>query len=334
MEKILVWHQGALGDLMLSLPAIYAIKNFRKGSYLHLVSRTDLSAVILENGLADEITSNERGFLADLFAESKSLPGTLRRFLAGFDRAFVFMRRIDSDYLENLRASIPEIYSIKTIPENRVKMHVSRFQMEQLKVAGILSDTKMPLLDVLRCSAPDHRGKAVIAVHPGSGGKKKCWPIDNFLTLIKLLNFHKSYYCSIILGPAEEQEMNERAIDFIAGSDIKAGIIRDASVTNVASILKMSSLYIGNDSGITHLASMIGVPTVAIFGPTDYEIWGPAGGQVRIVRSDYPCSPCQADIFKECYASKCLENLDVRKVLDSVEELLQAPDEDFVNRIQ
>ncbi len=319
---MLVWHQGALGDLILSLPSMYALKRYATGYYLHLVSRTDIADTILENELADEISSNENGLFGCLFNTEKDLSDALKAFLKGFDTVFVFMRRTDDAFKENIQAHIPQSYFVRTLPDEGLGMSVSRFQMEQLKPAGILIDTEMPLLEVKRNSLLVHPGRAVIAIHPGSGGKRKCWPLVNYFDLIDKMNSQMRCYFSVILGPAEGHEMYERALGFISGRDLEGAIIRDAAVADIASLLKMSSLYIGNDSGITHLASILGVPTVALFGPTDHEIWGPAGRHVRVVRSGYSCSPCGEHMTK-CSDIKCLETLGVEKVLDAAEELLR-----------
>ncbi len=319
---MLVWHQGALGDLILSLPSMYALKKYAAGYYLHLVSRPDIADIILENELADEISSNESGRFGCLFNTEKDLPDALKAFLKGFDTAFIFMRRTFSAFKENIRVNIPQSYFVRTLPDDGLGMSVSRFQLEQLRPAGIRTDTGMPVLEARRNSLFSYPGRTVIAIHPGSGGKKKCWPLANYFELINKMNSQMRYYFPIILGPAESHEMYERALGFISGRDLDGAIIRDAAIVDIASLLKRSSLYIGNDSGITHLASILGVPTVALFGPTDHEMWAPAGRHVRVVRSGYPCSPC-GEHMKECSDIKCLETLRVEKVLDAAEELFR-----------
>jgi len=322
MRKILIWHHGALGDLILSFAALYALKRSAAGYYLHLVSRTDIADIILENELADEISSNESGLFACLFYTAKDLPDALKAFLKGFDKAFIFMKRADSVFEENIRGHIPESYFVRTVPHDGSIMSVSLFQLEQLGLAGMPTDSEMPVLEARRNSLLVCPGQTVIAIHPGSGGKRKCWPISNYFALINLLNSHMRYYFLIILGPAEGHEMYERTRGFISGGDVEAEIVKEATLADIASLLKMSSLYIGNDSGITHLASILGVPTVALFGPTNHEIWGPAGRHVRVVRSGYPCSAC-GEQMEKCADIRCLGSLGVEKVLDAAEELLR-----------
>lgn len=319
--RIFVWHQGALGDLILSLPSVYAIKSNSGNSKLHLFSRTDLSEIITKNNLADEVASNEKGFFADLFIGQRPLPKPLGEFLGGFRAAFVFMRSPDPCFLENIRRHIPDCFFVKTVPPEGLRMHVSDFQLNQLHTAGIRTGTAMPILDSPSDPALVCPKKPVIALYPGSGGERKCWPLDNYLKLVSLLHSWNEYYFYIVLGPAEGDEIFRVTTEFILRNRIEAGIIVDKSLSSVAASMKISSLYIGNDSGTTHLAAALGTPTVAIFGPTDHEIWRP-GGKVRIVSSQLPCSPCREDVSRKCVDVRCLAGLRVESVASAVQDLL------------
>jgi ADP-heptose:LPS heptosyltransferase len=96
-----------------------------------------------------------------------------------------------------------------------------------------------------------------IVLQPGSGSPRKCWPHFGRLAA-EIAN------ASILLGPAE-------------------GAAEPASLAEVSDLLVRSRAYIGNDSGITHLAAYLGVPTLALFGPTDPRVWGPLGRRARII---------------------------------------------------
>jgi len=96
-----------------------------------------------------------------------------------------------------------------------------------------------------------------IVIHRGSGSPKKCWP--HFDELLKRMPG-----ATVLKGPAE-------------------GEVRPLPLADVCSLLRGCRAYIGNDSGITHLAAYLGVPALALFGPTDPRIWGPIGRRVRII---------------------------------------------------
>lgn len=319
--KTFVWHQGALGDLILSLPSLHAIRRNSGNSTLHLFSRTDLSEIILRNNLADEVLPNEKAFFADLFRADKNLPGELGRFLSGFGAAFVFMRNPDTCFLENIGSHIPCCCFIKTVPPDDLRVHVSDFQLGQLEVAGIKTNAAMPVLDAPAGRFSVFPQKNIIALHPGSGGQKKCWPLDNYLKLVSLLHSGSQYYFYFILGPAEGDETLRETNEFIIRNRIDGQIIKGKSLTSVAGAIKMSSLYVGNDSGMTHLASALGIPVVAIFGPTDHERWRPLGN-ASIMHSQLVCSPCKEDDYRKCVDVRCLGGVRAEGVASAVNGLL------------
>ncbi|MEJ2697843.1 MAG: hypothetical protein P8013_14500 [Candidatus Sulfobium sp.] len=184
MKKILVWHQGALGDLILSLPAVHAIKKHYEETPLHLICRGDMADVIVERDLAETVSSNEKGEFGSLFADCTDFPRELGTFLEGFDAAFVFMRSRHDAFFDNLRRYIPQCRHIPTLPPPGVRRHVASYQLEQLTGPGIDHDRSFPVLGAGREVACPV-GPPLVVVHPGSGGKKKCWPLRKYLQVIE-----------------------------------------------------------------------------------------------------------------------------------------------------
>jgi ADP-heptose:LPS heptosyltransferase len=80
-------------------------------------------------------------------------------------------------------------------------------------------------------------------------------------------------------------------------------------------------LYIGNDSGITHMAAALDIPTLAIFGPTDPVLWSPRGKNVVVVRKETECSPCPQEKFLRCQKAECLYRVDMGDVLEGLKQL-------------
>jgi len=95
-------------------------------------------------------------------------------------------------------------------------------------------------------------------------------------------------------------------------------LLHDLPLPLLAAILSRCRLYVGNDSGVTHLAAAVGVPTVAIFGPTDPDVWAPRGPGVRVVRAATPCAPCAPPQRQACQQRACLEAVSVQAVLDAI----------------
>ena len=319
--KIFVLHQGALGDFILSLPTLWTIRSYFRGSTVHVFSRTDLAEMIIKSHLADRVSSNETGLFAELFVDRDNLPASVEELLGAFDAAFVFMRSPDACFLKNLRRYIPRCFFIRTVPPDGVRIPVSEFQLSELRSPGIQGDCPMPPLEVPDVSSGGVSGKPVIALHPGSGGRKKCWPLERYLELVLFLHSEHAYYFYFLIGPAEGDDMAREIEDFICGNRIDAGILKDSALLRVAAALKSSSLYVGNDSGITHLSSVLGTPTIAVFGPTDHRKWGPKGN-VRIIYPDLACSPCGEDAYRKCVDVSCLRSVKVERVISAAQELL------------
>jgi len=236
MKSILVWRQGALGDIILSLPAIYALRAHHCSEHLHLVARSDIAGIITDNRIADEVSSGERSLYADLFAEV-GLSGPASEFLAKFEGAYIFARETDFVFLNNMMKAVKQCFAVKTIPSGGEKVHVSAFQCAQLKRYGI-SCPAMPLLDVKSPQVEHLPGKQLITVHPGSGGRRKCWPIDSYFELMKSLDSGKKFAFYFILGPAEDDEVYEKINAFIAAGAIEAHLLRGEPLSHVAGLLK------------------------------------------------------------------------------------------------
>lgn len=314
MKRVLVWHQGALGDLMLSLPAVHAIKEHVAHGTLHLVCREDMSEIILENDLADNTTSNEKGMFGCLFVGPENHTPDLGTFLDGFDVSFIFMRHRNNVFLDNIGRYVQQCHHILTFPQDGVRKHVSRYQLEQLAELGIRYSNIVPLLHG-GSKTPSPAGLPVVAVHPGSGGMRKRWPLWKYLMLMEELHRQDDIFFVVILGPAESDGDYETLKAFISAKGMRADVKKNMPVSLVVQALREASLYIGNDSGITHLAAALGIPAVAIFGPTDHNVWKPLGNRTTIARHSYPCAPCGEETYRGCGKAECLETLSVETVL-------------------
>jgi ADP-heptose:LPS heptosyltransferase len=166
----------------------------------------------------------------------------------GFDSAIVWMK--DDGFANNLRASgVPKVLLVRPFPAFG---HAADHLLRTLKLPC------PPLPDLWK------RATDEIMLHPGSGSPKKCWPY--FDQLGKMLATPV-----VLLGPNE--------VDFASPHPV----LRNLPLTDVLNRLRNCRAYVGNDSGITHLAGYVGCPTVALFGPTDPGIWGPIGRRVRII---------------------------------------------------
>ncbi len=122
-----------------------------------------------------------------------------------------------------------------------------------------------------------------IAIHPGSGGVQKCWPITYFVALIEQL-WLREIPVLLLAGPADHERIAE--MHQLLPAPPQATLFNtliDAPLLTVAQQLQECRGYIGNDAGITHLAALLGLPTLAMFGPSNPEIWRPIGPNVSVL---------------------------------------------------
>jgi ADP-heptose:LPS heptosyltransferase len=124
-------------------------------------------------------------------------------------------------------------------------------------------------------------------MHPGSGSEKKNWPKEAFLEVSRKAFQRWRIPSAVLLGPAEEGQRPFWHATNGPDLSVREGL----SILKTSRLLSHASIYVGNDSGITHLAAALGTPVVALFGPTDPGRWGPRGPAVEILLQ--PVSPQQ-----------------------------------------
>ncbi|MCC6393041.1 MAG: glycosyltransferase family 9 protein [Bryobacterales bacterium] len=182
--------------------------------------------------------------------------GKVLERLAAFDSIVSWYGANRPEFRSALRG-LPVIFHAALPPSGTGGTHAVDFYQQQVgALPGVL-----PRLPVER------RDGKFLAIHPFSGSPKKNWPFERFEELAE----HSPLPVHWIAGPEEDLP----------------GAVRFDNLWDLAQWLAGASLYIGNDSGITHLAAAAGVPVVAIFGPTDPEVWAPRGVDVQVLRAPH-----------------------------------------------
>ena len=121
-------------------------------------------------------------------------------------------------------------------------------------------------------------GRRAMAIDPGSGGARKRWPPGHFAVLIRDV---RRDYAPILIAAQQDEEVVAQVVAEAGATPT----VRALSVAGLAAFLPRCALYVGNDSGVTHLASLLGVPTVALFGPTEPALGAPLGLRVVTLQS-------------------------------------------------
>lgn len=229
---------------------------------------------------ADRFLPWDRAEVASLLTEAGPAAGPFRDELCRFDLAVVYSR--NAALVRNLGALVPRALAHDPLPPADAG-HASEWLAEPLRSLGLgVSASPAPLLPTGEEQARALDGSRdlpahFLAVHPGSGSAAKNWPAERFAALVERLASGRRWL--LIEGPADERAATP--LRSLAGGRHA----RDVPPRILGAILARAGVYVGNDSGVSHLAAAFGAPTVALFGPTDPRVWAPVGDRVRLVRA-------------------------------------------------
>ncbi len=326
-SRILVVHQGALGDLILALPAVKALRESLQPARLEMMGHPWTLPLADGHPYADAIIDINRGEMAPFFQEGAPLPAKMSGYLSGIDAAFCFSQ--STTLAHNLRrAGIKRTFTLPSFPNART--HIIDHHLSSLTALGIFAPPAPPrifLRDEERAWAQEfflQKGwdnTAIIALHPGAGSRKKVWPPHRFAAVGRILA-GQSKKLLIVQGPADETAARE-VLTGLAGTQHL--LVHDVPLPKLAPLLTCASLFIGNDSGISHLAAALEVPTITIFGPTDPQVWAPRGKKAFWLQGKAACAPCGRENQRLCEQQQCLEGIEVEDAMAAVFAVMNLP---------
>jgi heptosyltransferase III len=312
----LIVHPGALGDVLLAVPAIRALRAASAGP-IGLLAGSPVGRLLLEYGEVDAVFALDGPALVQLAARGASAPHEIDRWLRRTATVVGWMDDPDGSWRTVfLSAGIPHVM-IRSARRAAGPGHQSEIILKM--IAPLVSAdcaARHPLRVPERAR---HHGRRLIAdtmgpssrdlvlIHPGSGSHHKCTSPDVMVAVIDWAAASGLQPC-LLEGPADADMVAAvrctRAIPAIRGVDLSA----------LAAVLSLATLYIGHDSGVTHLADWLDVPTIAIYGPTDPTRWGPVGRRSTVIRAA-PCRCADWDAVRRCEAKPCLK-LDRAALID------------------
>ncbi|MGH7985532.1 MAG: glycosyltransferase family 9 protein [Candidatus Binataceae bacterium] len=280
-ERVLVIFPGALGDLLCFAPALTMLSRRHHGAALELMAREELARFAVSRLGVTRGHSIDRREVAALFSTSAAVSGA-RGFFGAFAQIYSFFASSDDAYRAALMRAAQRPVSFHPFrPAD--SGHIAECYLRALGEVP-----QLPLSANLHLRPTDfemaHRtleGFALkprnfLLLAPGSGSPRKNWPAENSILLARRLAVRVMPV--FLLGPAEKQQA-EKFID--------SGIVTltGRELGEAAALASLSRGFIGNDSGISHLAAAAGAPGVVLFGPTDPRRWCPLG-KVEVLRRD------------------------------------------------
>jgi heptosyltransferase III len=284
LKNILIWHQGALGDLLLAGPALAAISLHYPEAGLIGVGHPGRWRLLAGTLPLAAVWDGGEALWAALFQESGNIPPRLAARLGGVDLALVFSPRHRPEFLARLvQGGAAQAVWIPSFPQDGIN-HVITLQARRLQELGI---REAPGPFRLRLEAdlgePEEMnpGDRILAIAPGSGQPAKNWPLSHYYEVARALSWEAGLQVVWLAGPAEEA-----ILPYIQGlaAAQEQTVWAHQPLERVARLLARTQVYLGGDSGLSHLAAAAGARrVVALFGPTDPRVWAPVGEQVTVL---------------------------------------------------
>ena len=280
MSRILVLRRGGLGDTLLLLPVLRALRRAHPDARIHFAGVREFAEVLLAYGAADAVHSTE-DFATWTLAKETLAKGTLAKGTLSMERGAEALARLRS--FDTVIGDDPNLTAVAG-DRTTVAVFDTAVQTAEpfaLQIANRLGlRVQWPDDARLSVAAPMPAGQTV-AVAPGSGGRAKCWPRERWLALARQVAA-AGRAIDVIVGPTEIERDDPRCWPW----PVSVAFVVVESLVALAQRLARAAAFVGNDSGTTHLAAALGVPTVALFGPTDPRVWAPPGPHVHVIEGD------------------------------------------------
>jgi heptosyltransferase III len=296
-RNVLIFHSAALGDFVLSWPLGLALgRLFPQSRIIYVTQRQ--KGMLVEKLLGLEWADAEAGW-HHLFGNAAGLAEACRRRLEGAHLVVGFGSGNDEAWKKAVTSIAPEakVVLLNSRPPAMAHTHVSEGLVSSLSGAPALqSAVRQMLTSVQAKGAGTLRGdpSGPIAIQPGSGSPEKCWPLENYLKLIEEIHA-AGRRCKVLLGEVELERWGAAAIRQIESATEAA---HPATYSDLLAELSTSSAFVGNDSGPGHLAGIIGLPTVVLFGPTDPAVWRPLGPRVQVLHREALSEITPGEVFE------------------------------------
>ena len=280
---VLVLRGGALGDFLLTLPAVRALRRAFSSERIEVVGSVVFGSIALRWGLVDAARRLEDAGLATFFSRGSDLDARWASYFASFRVVISYLSDPDGSFHENLcRAGVRSLI---------------RGPSKPLESEGPAARQLAAPLDSLGITlSPDELGEpfcpwvpgARIALHPGSGSPHKSWAAANWVTVAADLQRRFQCQLMVVAGEAESGRLPE-FLRRLEAAGVDHDVLDSRPLPELADHLAGCRIFLGHDTGPAHLASACGVPCLLLFGPTDPAVWAPPGPRVRVLRAPDHC---------------------------------------------
>ncbi len=285
MKSILFIRGGALGDFILTLPAFQAVRNRFPEARMEVMGYTHIASLANNRSLVQAVRSIEHRTVAGFFAARGDLDPELSAYFASFEVVVSWLYDPDSIFSGNLvRAGVRRLIRADGTPtrDKHAILHLSGW-LRELGIKEPVGDPRIEIPPEWRANSSE-RLKGVswprVVIHIGSGAASKRWPVERFVELVGWMK-ERGIRPLMVLGPADLEPQRE-FFRHIQESDVVC--LENEPLPVLAGVMDQGTVFLGHDSGVSHLAAAVGVPSVVLFGPTDPLLWAPKGRDVVLIR--------------------------------------------------
>jgi glycosyl transferase family 9 (putative heptosyltransferase) len=324
--RICVIFPGALGDFICFMPALETLRHV---AFVDLFARGEF-AELVPDGI--RISSLESPCISRLFRSAPDEDDDDRRFFDAYDEVYSWHGSGNREFVQRLKSLAGCRAHIFRFRPVHALMHQADYYFGCLGHCS--AGPEQPAI-LFRPGAVrwcenfwiEHalHGRAILTIAPGSGAREKNWPKEFFLEVIQWWCKATGGRVLLLSGPVEQERGGIEQLT--SACTVASGL----SLSQAAALLAHSDLYLGNDSGISHLAAASGVRTVALFGPSDAHQWSPRGKKVTVLRRGVGCSPCGEPTMKSCPHRVCLTEFHPQQI---IYELAQLPEVVTLTRLR
>lgn len=278
-DRVLVIFPGALGDLICLAPTLWALRRRHPEASLELMARDELVRLAISRLGIDRGESIDRREVGRLFIDA-DLTGPLRPF-SDYARIYSFFGAKNPTFRKMLTAGAVDAKVSFHLFRPVNAGHVAIAYLESIGEPATPLESRLHLLGSDLDAASERLARLglhpddFVLIFPGSGSPAKNWGVENFVAMARRVS--RKIPVLFIVGPAETQlEPRLRTTGF--------PVLSELELPTVAALASRSRLFVGNDSGVSHLAAAAGAPGLVIFGPTEVWRWRPLGDVQIIAR--------------------------------------------------
>jgi heptosyltransferase-2 len=283
--KILVIRGGAIGDFILTFPAIAALRRQFPQAHLEVLGYPHIIQLALAGGLVDRAQSIEARALAGFFARRGELSEELADYFSEFDLIVSYLYDPDRIFQTNVgRCTGAQFLACPHRPDENAKIHAAEVYLKPLERLAIFDADPIPRLTIHRQASANNLPLTTfnqLALHPGSGSESKNWPESKWAELLEHL-LHSTSFIFLLLGGEAEGGRLQRLAAALPSSRLR--VAQSLPLAELAALLQECVAFVGHDSGISHLAAALGLPGVLLWNDTVAEVWKPPSNKMVLLR--------------------------------------------------